>query len=100
MKIDWKNLTSIVGFIGALGGGYYKLDQDAKHVVIEQEQMSRVKYVRWQLDSLRMERKIQELKWEMRDSLKMEIARLKDELKWRWVLNIVLCETTNQELLG
>jgi len=81
MKIDWKNLTSIVGFIGALGGGYYKLDQDTKHVVIEQEQMTRVKYVRWQLDSLRMERKIQELKWEMRDSLKMEIARLKDELK-------------------
>tara|TARA_B100001113_G_scaffold93379_1_gene74784 strand:- start:518 stop:766 length:249 start_codon:yes stop_codon:yes gene_type:complete len=81
MKIDWKNLTSIVGFIGALGGGYYKLDQDNQQMVVEQQSIQQVKYVRWQLDSLRMERKIQELKWEMRDSLKMEIARLKDELK-------------------
>ena len=79
--VDWKNLTSIVGFIGALGGGYYKLDQDNQHMIIEQQSIQQVKYVQWQLDSLRMERKIQELKWEMRDSLKMEIARLKDELK-------------------
>ena len=34
--IDWKNLTSILGFIGALGGGYYKLQEDNKQMVQEQ----------------------------------------------------------------
>ena len=38
--VDWKNLTSIIGFIGALGGGYYKLQEDNKQMVQESQQSS------------------------------------------------------------
>ena len=79
--IDWKNLTSILGFIGALGGGYYKLQEDNKQMVQEQLIIQKAEKARWQIDSLRIDRKFKELRWEMKDSLRMEIAKLKDELR-------------------
>ena len=78
---DWKNLTSILGFLGALGGGYYKLQEDNKQMVQEQIVIQKAEKARWQIDSLRIDRKFKELRWEMKDSLRMEIARLRDELK-------------------
>tara|TARA_B100001113_G_C20991864_1_gene570875 strand:+ start:32 stop:289 length:258 start_codon:yes stop_codon:yes gene_type:complete len=79
--IDWKNLTSIIGFVGALGGGYYKLQEDNKQMVQEQIIIQKAEKARWQIDSLRIDRKFKELRWEMKDTLRMEIAKLKDELR-------------------
>ena len=79
--IDWKNLTSIVGFIGALAGGYYKLQTDNEQMVQEQIVIQKAERARWQLDSLRIDRKFKELRWEMQDSMRMKLAKLKDELK-------------------
>ena len=79
--VDRKNLTSIIGFIGALGGGYYKLQEDNKQMVQEQIIIQKAEKARWQIDSLRIDRKFKELRWEMKDSIRMEIARLKDQLK-------------------
>ena len=48
---------------------------------MEQQQVSQVKQIRWQVDSLKLEFKMQEMKWEIQDSIRLYIARLKDELK-------------------
>jgi len=81
VKIDWKALTSFVTFILTIAGGFYKLSQDNQHMVIQQEQLSRTKQIRWQVDSLKLEYKIKEIQWDLQDSLRIHIARLKDELK-------------------
>ncbi len=81
MKIDWKALTSFVTFLLTIAGGYHKLNQDNQRIVVEQKQVSTVKQIRWQVDSLKLEFKMQEMKWELEDSLRLYIARLKDELK-------------------
>ena len=81
MKIDWKALTSFVTFILTIAGGFYKLSQDNQHMVIQQEQISRTKQIRWQVDSLKLEYKMKEIQWDLQDSLRIHIARLKDELK-------------------
>ena len=81
MKIDWKTLTSFVTFILTIAGGFYKLSQDNQHMVIQQEQLSRTKQIRWQVDSLKLEYKMKEIQWDLQDSLRIHIARLKDELK-------------------
>ncbi len=81
MKIDWKALTSFVTFLLTIAGGYYKLSQDNQHMVIQQEQLSRTKQIRWQVDSLKLEYKMKEIQWDLQDSLRIHIARLKDELK-------------------
>ena len=81
MKIDWKNLSGVVGFIVALSGGYYKLSSDSQQLVKEQIVIQKAEKPRWQIDSLRIERKFKELRWEMQDSLRMEIAKLEDRLK-------------------
>ena len=73
--------SDTIGFIGALGGGYYKLQEDNKQMVQEQLIIQKAEKARWQIDSLRIDRKFKELRWEMKDSLRMEIAKLKDELK-------------------
>ena len=69
--IDWKNLTSILGFIGALGGGYYKLQEDNKQMVQEQLIIQKAEKARWQIDSLILDIKFKELLCEMPDSLLM-----------------------------
>jgi len=79
--MDWKALTSFVTFILTIAGGYYKLSQDNQHMVIQQEQLSRTKQIRWQVDSLKLEYKMKEIQWDLQDSLRIHIARLKDELK-------------------
>ena len=81
MKIDWKNLSGVVGFIVALSGGYYKLSSDSQQLVKEQIVIQKAEKARWQIDSLRIERKLKELRWEMQDSLRMEIAKLEDRLR-------------------
>jgi len=81
MKIDWKTLTSFVTFILTIVGGFYRLSQDNQHMVIQQEQLSRTKQIRWQVDSLKLEYKMKEIQWDLQDSLRIHIARLKDELK-------------------
>tara|TARA_B100000424_G_C22538038_1_gene306934 strand:- start:135 stop:380 length:246 start_codon:yes stop_codon:yes gene_type:complete len=81
VKIDWKALTSFVTFLLTIAGGYYKLSQDNQHMVIQQEQLSRTKQIRWQVDSLKLEYKMKEIQWDLQDSLRIHIARLKDELK-------------------
>jgi|TARA_R100001463_G_scaffold72877_1_gene126768 dihydroorotase len=81
VKIDWKALTSFVTFILTIAGGFYKLSQDNQHMVIQQEQLSRTKQIRWQVDSLKLEYKMKEIQWDLQDSLRIHIARLKDELK-------------------
>tara|TARA_A100001391_G_scaffold41230_1_gene23556 strand:- start:1089 stop:1334 length:246 start_codon:yes stop_codon:yes gene_type:complete len=81
MKIDWKNLSGVVGFIVALSGGYYKLSSDSQQLVKEQMVIQKAEKARWQIDSLRIERKLKELRWEMQDSLRMEIAKLEDRLR-------------------
>tara|TARA_B100000902_G_scaffold93655_1_gene96744 strand:+ start:213 stop:458 length:246 start_codon:yes stop_codon:yes gene_type:complete len=81
MKIDWKALTSFVTFLLTIAGGFYKLSQDNQHMVIQQEQLSRTKQIRWQVDSLKLEYKMKEIQWDLQDSLRIHIARLKDELK-------------------
>ena len=81
MKIDWKALTSFVTFLLTIAGGYYKLSQDNQHMIIQQEQVSRTKQIRWQVDSLKLEYKMKEIQWDLQDSLRIHIARLKDELK-------------------
>jgi len=81
VKIDWKALTSFVTFILTIAGGFYKLSQDNQHMVIQQEQLSRTNQIRWQLDSLKLEYKMKEIQWDLQDSLRIHIARLKDELK-------------------
>ena len=81
MKIDWKALTSFVTFLLTIAGGYYKLSQDNQHMVIQQEQLSKTKQIRWQVDSLKLEYKMKEIQWDLQDSLRIHIARLKDELK-------------------
>ena len=46
---------------------------------MEQKQISNVKYIRWQVDSLKIEKKLQEIKWELQDSIRIQIARAQDE---------------------
>jgi len=74
-------LTSFVTFLLTIAGGFYKLSQDNQHMVIQQEQLSRTKQIRWQVDSLKLEYKMKEIQWDLQDSLRIHIARLKDELK-------------------
>ena len=81
MKIDWKALTSFVTFILTIAGGFYKLNQDNERIVVEQQQASNIKQIRWQVDSLKLEYKMREIEWNLQDSLRIHIARLKDELK-------------------
>jgi len=81
MKIDWKALTSFVTFILTIAGGFYKLNQDNQHMIVEQQQISKAKQIRWQMDSLKLEYKMKEIQWDLQDSLRIHIARLKDELK-------------------
>jgi len=81
VKIDWKALTSFVTFILTIAGGFYKLNQDNQHMIVEQQQISKAKQIRWQMDSLKLEYKMKEIQWDLQDSLRIHIARLKDELK-------------------
>tara|TARA_B100001094_G_C17802134_1_gene609613 strand:- start:13 stop:258 length:246 start_codon:yes stop_codon:yes gene_type:complete len=81
VKVDWKALTSFVTFILTIAGGFYKLNQDNQHIVVQQQQVSNMKQIRWQVDSLKLEYKMKEIQWDLQDSLRIHIARLKDELK-------------------
>ncbi len=73
MKIDWKALTSFVTFLLTIAGGYYKLSQDNQHMIIQQEQLSRTKQIRWQVDSLKLEYKMKEIQWDLQDSLRIHL---------------------------
>ena len=50
-------------------------------MIVEQQQISKAKQIRWQMDSLKLEYKMKEIQWDLQDSLRIHIARLKDELK-------------------
>lgn len=83
MKINWKDISGMITVLLTISGGFYKLNEDNKQIIIENQSVQKVKHAQWQIDSLRMERKIQELRWDMRDSIRIEIARFEDKLKRR-----------------
>ena len=83
MKINWKDISGMITVLLTISGGFYKLNEDNKQILIENQSVQKVKHAQWQIDSLRMERKIQELRWDMRDSIRIEIARFEDKLKRR-----------------
>ena len=78
-----KFVISIFTAIGGFGGGWYKMES---RVSALEEQMARkenISTIELEIASLMREKELLDLKYSMKDSLRIEMARYKDKRKKR-----------------
>tara|TARA_B100000287_G_scaffold134748_1_gene126716 strand:+ start:1422 stop:1685 length:264 start_codon:yes stop_codon:yes gene_type:complete len=67
-----KFVVNIVGLLGAMAGGWYKLESRVSDLERQLEQQEKVKSIQREIELMERDQQLEELKWQFKlDSLKM-----------------------------
>ena len=74
-----KFVISIFTAIGGFGGGWYKMDQRVSALEAQMAKKENISTIELEIARLKRDRELIDLKYAMKDSLRMEMARYKDK---------------------
>mgnify|MGYP003136148260 CR=1 FL=1 len=75
IKIILSTFTALTG----IGGSYWKMEDRVSKLEEQMNQKESISVIELEIASLRRDKELIELKYAMRDSLRMEMARYKDK---------------------
>ena len=78
-----KFVISIFTAIGGFGGGWYKMEQRVSALEEQMAKQENISTIELEIASLMREKELLDLKYSMKDSLRIEMARYKDKRKKR-----------------
>lgn len=78
-----KFVISIFTAIGGFGGGWYKMEQRVSALEEQMAKKENISTIELEIATLKREKELIDLKYSMKDSLRMEMARYKDKRKKR-----------------
>ena len=78
-----KFVISIFTAISGFGGGWYKMEQRVSALEEQMAKKENISAIELEIASLMREKELLDLKYSMKDSLRMEMARYKDKRKKR-----------------
>ena len=78
-----KFIISIFTAISGFGGGWYKMEQRVSALEEQMAKKENISTIELEIASLMREKELLDLKYSMKDSLRMEMARYKDKRKKR-----------------
>ena len=78
-----KFVISIFTAIGGFGGGWYKMEQRVSALEAQMAKKENISTIELEIASLMREKELLDLKYSMKDSLRIEMARYKDKRKKR-----------------
>ena len=76
-----KFVISIFTAISGFGGGWYKMEQRVSALEEQMAKKENISTIELEIASLMREKELLDLKYSMKDSLRMEMARYKDKRK-------------------
>ncbi len=76
-----KFVISIFTAIGGFGGGWYKMEQRVSALEAQMAKKENISTIELEIARLKRDRELIDLKYAMKDSLRMEMARYKDKRK-------------------
>ena len=74
-----KFVISIFTAIGGFGGGWYKMEQRVSALEAQMAKKENISTIELEIARLKRDRELIDLKYAMKDSLRMEMARYKDK---------------------
>ena len=74
-----KFVISIFTAIGGFGGGWYKMEQRVSALEAQMSKKENISTIELEIARLKRDRELIDLKYAMKDSLRMEMARYKDK---------------------
>ena len=78
-----KFVISIFTAISGFGGGWYKMEQRVSALEEQMAKKESISTIELEIATLKREKELIDLKYSMKDSLRMEMARYKDKRKKR-----------------
>ena len=78
-----KFVISIFTAISGFGGGWYKMEQRVSALEEQMAKQENISTIELEIASLMREKELLDLKYSMKDSLRIEMARYKDKRKKR-----------------
>ena len=78
-----KFVISIFTAISGFGGGWYKMEQRVSALEEQMAKKENISTIELEIANLKREKELIDLKYSMKDSLRMEMARYKDKRKKR-----------------
>ena len=78
-----KFVISIFTAIGGFGGGWYKMESRVSALEAQMAKKENISTIELEIATLKREKELLDLKYSMKDSLRMEMARYKDKRKKR-----------------
>ena len=78
-----KFVISIFTAIGGFGGGWYKMESRVSALEAQMAKKENISTIELEIASLMREKELLDLKYSMKDSLRIEMARYKDKRKKR-----------------
>ena len=76
-----KFVISIFTAISGFGGGWYKMEQRVSALEEQMAKKENISTIELEIANLKREKELIDLKYSMKDSLRMEMARYKDKRK-------------------
>ena len=76
-----KFVISIFTAISGFGGGWYKMEQRVSALEEQMAKKENISTIELEIATLKREKELIDLKYSMKDSLRMEMARYKDKRK-------------------
>ena len=81
-KLSWiKFIFSILAAAGSLGGGWWKMESRVRALEDQMKNEQHISSIELDIARLRRDKELIDLKYAMKDSLRMEMARFKDRRK-------------------
>ena len=75
---------SILAALGSLGGGWWKMEDRVSKLEEQMAQKQNISNIELEIARLRRDKELLDLKYAMKDSLRLEMARYKDlEKNWK-----------------
>ena len=84
-KLSWGKFgLSILAALGSLGGGWWKMEDRVSKLEEQMAQKQNISNIELEIARLKRDKELLDLKWSMKDSLRLEMARYKDlEKNWK-----------------
>ena len=84
-KLSWAKFgLSILAALGSLGGGWWKMEDRVSKLEEQMAQKQNISNIELEIARLKRDKELLDLKWSMKDSLRLEMARYKDlERNWK-----------------
>ena len=84
-KLSWAKFgLSILAALGSLGGGWWKMEDRVSKLEEQMAQKQNISNIELEIAKLKRDKELLDLKWSMKDSLRLEMARYKDlEKNWK-----------------